>query len=64
MSETLQGIGLFAISFFGYGIGTLLFGVLINNNEYDDAGDEGMYCGAWLTGMVVYAVTVVMMWLK
>jgi hypothetical protein len=59
MSETLQGIGLFALSFFGFGIGTILFGVIINGNEYDDTG---VYCGAWLIGMVVYAITVVMMW--
>lgn len=59
MNETLQGFGLFALSFLGFGAGTLLFGILINNNEYDDAG---MYCGAWLTGVVVYAITVVMMW--
>lgn len=59
MNETLQGIGLFAIAFCGFGAGTLLFGTIINDNEDDDAG---IYCGAWLVGIVVYAITVVMMW--
>jgi hypothetical protein len=59
MNETLQGIGLFALAFLGFGAGTLFFGTLINNNEFDDAG---LYCAAWLTGVVVYAITVVMMW--
>ena len=59
MNETLQGIGLFALSFFGFVAGTLFFGTIINDNEYDDAG---MFCGAWLVGTVVYAITAVMMW--
>ncbi len=59
MNETLQGIGLFALSFLGFGAVTLFFGTFITSNEYDDTG---MYCGAWLTGVVIYAITVVMMW--
>lgn len=59
MSETLQGIGLFAIAFLGFGLGTLFFGAIINCNQYDDTG---LYCGAWITGIVVYAITVVMLW--
>lgn len=59
MNETLQGVGLFVLSFFGFGAGTLFFGTIINDNEYDDAGK---FCGAWLVGTVVYAITMVMMW--
>ena len=59
MNETLQGVGLFTIALLGFGIGTLLIGILINGNEYDDTG---LYIGAWLTGTIVYAITVVMMW--
>ena len=59
MSETLQGVGLFAIAFLGFGTGTLFCGWLINNSEYDDTG---LYIGAWITGTIVYAITVVMMW--
>lgn len=59
MNETLQGVGLFAIAFLGFAACTLFFGSLINDNEYDDTG---LYIGAWLTGTIVYAITVVMIW--
>lgn len=65
MSETLQAVGLFAIAILCFGAGTLFFGTIINSNEYinnNENDDAGMYCGAWLTGAVVYAITVVMMW--
>ena len=60
MNETLQGVGLFTIALLGFGIRTLFFGILINGNEYDDTG---LYIGAWLTGTIVYAITVVMMYM-
>ena len=59
MNETLQCVGLFTIALLGFGIGTLLIGWFVNNYEYDDAG---LYASAWITGMIVYAITVVMMW--
>lgn len=59
MSETLQGIELFAVSFLGVGFGSLFLGVLMSNG-----GDDGteMFCGAWLTSVIVYAITMVVMW--
>lgn len=58
MNETLQGIGLFTVSFFGVGFGSLFFGLLMS--DFGDYDTE-MFGGAWITSVVIYAITMVVM---
>lgn len=58
--KTLAQVGLFAIAVFGYTLGTGLIGVIV---DIDSNGNDRLFSYvAWITGAVVYGVTMVMMW--
>lgn len=50
-------VGVFVIASVGFGLGTLLFGVLM-------ASDDSDYIAlvSWLVGIFVYGLTVMFMW--
>lgn len=58
--KTLKYVGLFTIAVFGYVLGTGLIGVIVG---IDSNGDDRLFpFVAWITGAIVYGVTMVMMW--
>lgn len=57
--EVLAILGLFFIAALGYAFITSILGLIFGE------GDNGsMLCSAWLIGCFMYAITVVLMWLR
>ena len=60
-SEVLAELGLFFIAALGYtiitGIVSLILSIGIGNED-----DSFMLCSAWFIGILMYAITVVLMW--
>ena len=58
--KTLTQVGLFTIAVIGYVLGTGVIGVIIG---IDSNGNDRLFSFvAWITGAIVYGVTMVMMW--
>ena len=58
-SEVLAILGLFFIAALGYAFITGILGLIFG------AGNDGAtLCSAWLIGCFMYAITVVLMWLR
>lgn len=58
--KILTQVGLFTIAVIGYILGTGLIGVI---GGIDSNGNDRLFpYVAWITGAIVYGVTMVMMW--
>lgn len=58
MSNTeLANVGLFVISAFCFGVGTLLVGAMIIDGDNHDISD--MFIAAWIIGCIVFGIAMV-----
>ena len=55
-TDLLANFGLFILSTFGFGIGTLIFGCGITDFSSDD-----VFIASWIVGCIVFGIAIVVM---